>query len=79
MPVVQVDDTFLCLELDTATLTSRVVMEAPAPVGDKSAEGGPAPTAFPHIFGPIAPLSCVTRELPVERDADGAFVSIPGL
>ena len=45
-----VDDDFLCLALDTKVLTSKVKMEAPAPVGDKSAEGGPAPEKFPHIF-----------------------------
>ena len=42
-------------------------------------EGQAAPIAFPHIFGPIAPLSCVTRQLPVLRGDDGAFLSIEGL
>ena len=65
---------FLCLAIDTAVLTSPVKMEAGA-----AREGQPAPIAFPHIFGPIAPLSCVTRQLPVLRGDDGAFLSIEGL
>jgi len=67
-------ETFLCLAIDTAVLTSPVKMEAGA-----AREGQPAPIAFPHIFGPIAPLSCVTRQLPVLRGDDGAFLSIEGL
>ena len=74
-----VKDSFLCLELESAVLESKVIMEAPAPVGNKSAEGGPAPQAFPHIYGPIAPLKCVVRELPVERSDDGTFLRIEGL
>ena len=74
-----VKDDFLCLELDSKTLTSPVKMEAPAPVGDKSVEGGPAPVAFPHIYGPISPLSCVTRKLPVLRSDDGTFLRIEDL
>jgi uncharacterized protein (DUF952 family) len=72
-------DTFLCLELDSAKLASPVVMEAPAPVGDKSAEGGPAPTAFPHIYGAITPRECVSRKLPVVRGEDGTFLHIEGI
>ena len=67
-------DTFLCLAIDTGVLTSRVKMEAAA-----AREGEAAPVAFPHIFGPIAPLSCVTKQLPVLRGDDGAFLSIQGL
>ena len=67
--------TFLCLEIDTAVLTSPVKMEAAAPT-----ESNPNPIAFPHIFGPIVPLSCVTRQLEVVRDpADGTFLSIEGI
>jgi uncharacterized protein (DUF952 family) len=73
-----VNDSFLCLALDTTILSSPVKMEAPAPVGDKSAEGGPAPLKFPHIFGPIN-LSCILRQLPVIRGEDGKFLSIEGL
>lgn len=74
-----VKDDFLCLELKSALLESKVKMESPAPVGEKSAEGGPAPQAFPHIFGPITPLTCVVRKLPVTREADGTFLAIEGL
>lgn len=75
----EVDDDFLCLELKTSLLESPVKMEAPAPVGETSQEGGPAPESFPHIYGPITPLKCVIRKLPVTRLVDGTFVSIDGL
>ena len=67
-------DSFLCLAIDTALLVSPVKMEAAA-----AREGAATPVAFPHIFGPISPLSCVTRQLPVLRGDDGAFLSIQGL
>jgi pyridoxal phosphate enzyme (YggS family) len=53
--------------------------------GDKPGGGDqeqlPPPTLLlPHIFGPIAPAACVTREVPVQRDvADGTFLGIGGL
>jgi uncharacterized protein (DUF952 family) len=74
-----VKDDFLCLALDTTLLTSPVKMEDPAPVGEKSAEGGPPKVLFPHIFGPIEPLNCVTGEFPVLRGEDGTFLSVKGL
>ena len=75
----EVEGTFLCLALDIAALASPVKMESPAPVGDKSAEGGPAPEQFPHIYGPISPLSCVVGEYPVARAEDGTFLKVEGL
>ena len=66
--------TFLCLAIDTEVLTSPVKMEAAKPT-----ESNANPIAFPHIFGPIAPLNCVTRQMEVVRDADGTFLSIEGL
>jgi uncharacterized protein (DUF952 family) len=67
--------TFMCLAIDTAVLTSPVKMEAAVPT-----ESNPNPIAFPHIFGPIAPLSCVTRQMEVRRDPeDGSFLSIEGI
>ena len=74
-----VKDDFLCLELDTTKLASPVKMEAAAPVGDKPAEGLNVDDKLPHIYGPITPLSCITRKLPVQRDESGNFVSIEGL
>ena len=71
-----VKDDFLCLELDTSVLTSPVKMEPAAPVGDKQAEGTFVAELLPHIYGPIAPLSCVVRKLPVQRDEAGKFLSI---
>ncbi|KAJ1495621.1 hypothetical protein T484DRAFT_1925225 [Baffinella frigidus] len=75
----EIKDDFLCLELDCKTLTSPVKMEAPAPVGDKAAHDSPVPQMFPHIYGGIAPLSCVTRKLPVRRSEDGTFLLVEGL
>jgi len=70
-----INDTFLCLAIDTAVLASPVKMEAAV-----ATESNPAPVAFPHIFGPIVPLSCVTRQMKVVRDpSDGTFLSIEGL
>ena len=70
-----IEGTFLCLAIDTAVLTSPVKMEAAVPT-----ESNPNPIAFPHIFGPIHPLSCVTRQMEVVRDPqDGTFLSIEGI
>jgi hypothetical protein len=63
-------------------------MEPPAPVGEKSAEDGPRPPLFPHIFGPINAASIVGRhrvlrasDLPCAHGANDprAFTSIEGL
>ena len=71
----KIEGTFLCLAIDTAVLTSPVKMEAAKPT-----ENNPNPVAFPHIFGPLTPPSCVTRQMEVVRDAeDGTFLSIEGL
>ena len=59
----------------TAVLASPVKMEAAAPT-----ENNPRPVAFPHVYGPLAPLSCVTKQMEVVRDPlDGTFLSIAGL
>ena len=71
----KVEGTFLCLAIDTTVLASPVKMEAAAPT-----ESHPNPVAFPHIFGPLTPVSCVTRQMEVVRDpTDGTFLSIAGL
>ena len=83
-----IDDDFLCLEIRSSKLASPIKMEAPAPVGDKAAHqedennnnNGAEVKKFPHIYGPIEPLStCVVRKLPVERSSDGKFVCVNGL
>ena len=52
-----------------------VKMEAAVPT-----ESNPNPVAFPHIFGPLLPASCVTGQLEVRRDpADGTFLSIENI
>ena len=66
--------TFLCLAIDTTVLESPVKMEAAIPT-----ESNPNPAAFPHIFGPLTPLRCVTRQIEVRRDVDGTFLSIEGV
>jgi uncharacterized protein (DUF952 family) len=68
---------FLCLELDTAALISPVKMESAAGVGDKPAHE--SEEKFPHIYGPIAPLGCVVRQLPVKRTEDGTFLAIENI
>ena len=71
----KIEGTFMCLAIDTSVLTSPVKMEAAKPT-----ESNPNPVAFPHIFGPIVPLSSVTGQLEVRRDpADGTFLSIEGI
>lgn len=75
-----IDDDFLCLELSAGALTSPVKMEDPAPVGDKAEQKKDAVVLFPHIYGPITPLSCVVRKMAVKRDKkDGTFLRIEGL
>ena len=79
-----VQDDFVCLELDTEILESPVKMEAAVPVGENNRAGEGLPEGkemplFPHIYGPISPVSCVTREIPVQRASDGKFLGIMGL
>eukprot|EP00198_Chlamydomonas_reinhardtii_P007250 XP_001696586.1 predicted protein [Chlamydomonas reinhardtii] len=68
-------------------LGTGVIFEPAAPVGSKSSDGlsagGEAKAKeelplFPHLYGTID-FGAVTAELPIERDASGAFLSIPGL
>ena len=71
----KIEGTFLCLAIDTTVLASPVKMEAAAPTASN-----PSPVAFPHVFGPLTPLSCVVRQMEVVRDpSDGTFLSIAGL
>ncbi|PNH02500.1 Pyruvate, phosphate dikinase, chloroplastic [Tetrabaena socialis] len=62
--------------------TLKVVFEPAAPVGSKASdgllEGGEAAPLFPHLYGTID-YAAVQSELEIERGADGAFLSIPGL
>ena len=74
-----IDDTFICLEIDTTKLDSEVKMESPAPVGEKKAKEQEGSLKFPHIYGPIKPLSCVTKQMRVVRDEKGTFLKIVGL
>ena len=70
-----IEGKFVCLAIDTAVLTSPVKMEGAAPT-----ESNPNPVAFPHIYGPIVPETCVTRHMEVRRDPeDGTFLSIEGI
>ena len=67
---------FLCLEIDTTTLQSKVIMEGPADVGDKSANGDLPAQLFPHVYGPLKPLQCVVAEHKLVRAADGTFLRV---
>ncbi|KXZ52180.1 hypothetical protein GPECTOR_10g809 [Gonium pectorale] len=71
---------FLLLVLEPERLAAKVVFEPAAPVGTKSAEGLSAEEAplFPHLYGTID-YGAVTAELPIQRDAEGAFLAIPEL
>eukprot|EP00611_Tribonema_gayanum_P006587 TRINITY_DN1586_c0_g1_i1.p1 TRINITY_DN1586_c0_g1~~TRINITY_DN1586_c0_g1_i1.p1 ORF type:complete len:147 (-),score=28.93 TRINITY_DN1586_c0_g1_i1:51-491(-) len=71
-----VQDAFICLQIDTAKLTSEVKYEPAAPVGDKVAHA--STRLFPHIFGPIN-ADAVSAELPVVRAEDGTFLEIQGV
>lgn len=75
---------WLCLQLDPAKLSSKVVFEAAAPVGDtktfeKLGDEEKDVPLFPHLYGPIN-LDSVTKELEVVRNIDdGSFLAIQGL
>jgi uncharacterized protein (DUF952 family) len=69
---------WICIKLDPIKLGADVVWEKPAPVGDKAAYDHEGAPEFPHIYGGI-PAVAVTERLPMERSADGGFLSIQGL
>ena len=69
-----VQDTYLCLVIDTGRLSSRVVFEPAMPVGKHDAPQGEQ-TLFPHIYGPLD-VSAVIEELRVVRSEDGTFLQI---
>lgn len=76
---------WICLELDVSKLAEgSVIYEAPAPVGAIEAvdyekeHAMPEQPKFPHIYAGI-PKEAVTKTFPIERNADGEFLSIPGL
>jgi uncharacterized protein (DUF952 family) len=75
---------WICLKIDPAKLlTSKVVYEAPAPVGETEAfdhakDDGEQPK-FPHIYGPIWPDSVVAFHKIMRNKDDGTFLSIEGI
>uniref|UniRef100_A0A383VBQ5 DUF952 domain-containing protein n=1 Tax=Tetradesmus obliquus TaxID=3088 RepID=A0A383VBQ5_TETOB len=71
-----VPGTFLVLAIDSTKLSSKVVFEAAAPVGDQPPLE--KQQQFPHLYGTID-FAAVSAELPVERAADGTFLAIVGL
>lgn len=75
----------------SCTVVPQVKLEPAAPVGSKTSEGllGGAQSTegqpserreplFPHLYGTID-FAAVEREVPMQRDAGGAFLGIPGL
>ena len=73
---------WLCLQMTVESLAAtgvETVFEGTAPVGDIQPEfEGADDELFPHILGGIAP-SAVLKAFPIERSADGKFLSIPGV
>jgi len=71
---------WICLKIDPNSLgKSRVIYEAPAPVGETEAyeHEGEQPL-FPHIYGPIWPHA-VIGFTKMQRDDKGTFLSIDGI
>ena len=73
---------WLCLQMTVDSLAAEgvaTVYEGTAPVGDKPADfEGAGDELFPHIQGGIAPAAVISV-FPIERSADGEFLSIPGV
>lgn len=74
----QVPEDFLVLAIDSKQLTSKVVFEDAAPVGNTEAMQSKEVQQFPHLYGTID-FPAVTSELAVKRSEDGSFLSIEGL
>ena len=69
---------WILIKIDTSKLGgSKLVYEAPAPVGSTTAYShDESSVTFPHIYGPIT-AECIVAMYPIERSLDdGAFVSI---
>jgi len=68
---------WICLKLDVSLLP-KVIMEAPAPVGNIVTLHKEDEVKFPHIYGGIGRNSVVTKYKIVRSEA-GEFMSILGL
>jgi uncharacterized protein len=68
---------WVCLRLDPSRLTSPVVYEAAAPVGEIQAVQK-NDTVFPHLYGYLN-LDAIVESLSTERAEDGTFLSINSL
>lgn len=80
-----IEEAWIILVIDSNKLTSRLVYEPAAPVGDKSSfqsdnvpstaqeDNKDSDVLFPHIYGTIQKDSVVDI-LPMMRDSRGAFV-----
>ncbi|NNM00943.1 MAG: DUF952 domain-containing protein [Gammaproteobacteria bacterium] len=73
---------FVCLESTVEAVEqsgTRVVYEAPAPVGNQPADFDTrGETEFPHLYGGLVP-SAVTAVHAVNRSRDGTFTGIDGV
>ena len=78
----EVPGEWYCLQMTVASLAATgvsTVFEGTAPVGDIQPEfDGADDELFPHIMGGISKAAVLARH-PVTRDADGTFLSIPGV
>lgn len=73
---------WICLKIDVSKLTSRLVYEPAAPVGNIASMKHTAydenEPLFPHIYGPLNADS-VVEEFNIIRSLDGTFDSIDHL
>jgi uncharacterized protein len=71
---------WICLEISVPWLTSQVIFEAPAPVGNVASyvKEDQNVVKFPHIYGGIRKRA-VKKIFPMTRASDGTFTGIDNL
>lgn len=70
---------WVCVKIDVNKLTSRLVYEPAAPVGNiASMKHDANEPLFPHIYGPLN-MDSVVEEFNIIRSLDGTFDSIDQL
>lgn len=69
---------WICLQINPIYLCSKVIYEAPAPVGNTKSMEASEQVLFPHIYGGINKPS-VINIYPIVRSEDGSFLSIHSL
>ncbi len=69
---------WICIQLNPSLLSSRVIYEAPAAVGNIASNIHSPKVTFPHIYGGIN-VAAVTKSFPFLRDEQGRFLMIVGI